>query len=520
MFISFITRTCLLLAVLESATTQNDQGSKTCKISDDIEGECILLQKCPRALDLLKLNDIKSLRNLTCGYDKLDAKVCCVTNKTDGISITFNTTKDTATSRPEGSISVTVKVPPDPVATFPPSTPPTEAHTSKVVYSTTFVPSTTHKQKKTNAPHHNNEFNVPTLPSSSAFAFRPPTPPTRPPSNLQSQEVPSMLEIASETIPTFDNPLGIDTNIPARFPLEEPDNSKVGSWLSEGSDGVTEQMDRFPVLQHAVNLPSRNECGLLSTTDRIFGGQVAGLEELPWLARIKYLLRSKEIYACHASLITDRFLITAAHCVVDQQIIDVRLGDWDAETEIDCIQEDCNDPPVDVKVDAKFIHPSYHRQTLVGDIALLRLAHPVNFTEFIRPVCLPTTEYIARIDYDPDSEYLTGGWGKTEFETRSAIKRKIRLTAVPIPTCRAAIRRMSDQLAASSICAGGRKGEDSCSGDSGSSLVRLASENRRFNWFLFGVTSFGSSKCGSEGIPGIYSRVTYYMDWILSILAL
>ncbi|XP_063627933.1 CLIP domain-containing serine protease HP8-like [Cydia splendana] len=515
MFISFITRTCLLLAVLESATTQNVQGSKTCKISDDIEGECILLQKCPRALDLLKLNDIKSLRNLTCGYDKLDAKVCCVTNKTDGISITFNTTKDTATSRPEGGISNTLKVPPDPVATFPPTTPPTEAHTTKVVYSTTFFPTTTHKQKKTNAPHHNNEFDVPTLPPSSAFTFRPPVMPTRPPPVPQPQEPPSMLETASETILTFDNPLGIDTNIPSRFPAEEPDQS----WLPEVSDAVTEQMDRFPVLQRPVILPSRNECGL-ETSDRIFGGQVTGLDELPWLARIKYQSKSKEIYACHASLITNRFLITAAHCVVNQQIIDVRLGDWDAETEIDCIQDDCNDPPVDVKIDATFVHPSYNRRTLVGDIALLRLAHPVNFTEFIRPVCLPNTEYIARIDYDPDNEYLTGGWGKTEFETRSVVKRKIKLTAVPMPTCRAAMRQISDQLAASAICAGGRKGEDSCSGDSGSSLVRLASENRRFNWFLFGVTSFGSSRCGSEGIPGIYSRVTYYMDWILSILAL
>ncbi|XP_047994830.1 serine proteinase stubble-like [Leguminivora glycinivorella] len=484
MFISFITQTCLLLAVLEVATTQSAQGSLTCKISDDIEGECILLQKCQRALDLLKLNDIKSLKNLTCGYDKLDAKVCCVTNKTDGVSITFNTTKDAATSRPEGGIANTVKVPPDPVATFASTTPvPTEAHPTKVYTTTTYIPSTTtHKQKKTNAPHHNNnDFIAPTLPTSSvAFSIRPPPTFTRPPA-LQPDEPPSKSETASETIPTFDNPLGVDPNIPSRFPLEDQDQN----WHIDVSDVATEQMDRFPVLQRPVYLPSRNECGLLSTSDRIFGGQVAGLEELPWLARIKYLSNTKqEIYACHASLITDRFLITAAHCVVNQEIIDVRLGDWDSETEIDCIQDDCNDPPVDVKIDATFIHPSYHRQTLVGDIALLRLAHPVNFTEFIRPICLPTTEYIARIDYDLDSEYITGGWGKTEFETRSVVKRKISLMAVPMATCRAAIRRVSNQLAASAICAGGRKGEDSCAGDSGSSLVRLASENRRFNWFI------------------------------------
>lgn len=82
-------------------------------------------------------------------------------------------------------------------------------------------------------------------------------------------------------------------------------------------------------------------------------------------------------------------------------------------------------------------------------------------------------------------------------------------------TCRLAIPRISNSLEVSAICAGGRKDEDSCAGDSGSSLVKLVSENNHFNWFLYGVTSFGSSSCGTEGRPGVYTRVTYYMEWIL-----
>lgn len=63
------------------------------------------------------------------------------------------------------------------------------------------------------------------------------------------------------------------------------------------------------------------------------------------------------------------------------------------------------------------------------------------------------------------------------------------------------------------ICAGGRK-QDTCRGDSGGPLVRDVSENYNINWYLYGITSFGTKSCGLEGIPGVYTRVTSYMDWI------
>ncbi|KAI8425112.1 hypothetical protein MSG28_006963 [Choristoneura fumiferana] len=276
---------------------------------------------------------------------------------------------------------------------------------------------------------------------------------------------------------------------------------------------------RFPSSYPANILPNRNECGLDTISDRIYGGQVAGLDELPWLARIKYLRNSKPIYACHGSLISSRYVVTAGHCVEGLQIIGVRLGEWDTETDVDCVGDDCSDPPEDVEVESSFIYPFYNRKLIIGDIALLRLATPVNFTEFVRPICLPTTEYVARKDYDLDNSYVTGGWGRTEYELRAVVKRKITLNAVPMSICRLAIPRISDALASSSICAGGRKGEDSCAGDSGSSLVKLVSENNQLNWFLYGVTSFGPSKCGAEGLPGIYTRTTYYLDWILRTIS-
>ena len=67
------------------------------------------------------------------------------------------------------------------------------------------------------------------------------------------------------------------------------------------------------------------------------------------------------------------------------------------------------------------------------------------------------------------------------------------------------------------ICAGGQPGKDSCVGDSGSALMRLVKQpDHPFDQHhLIGVVSFGPRLCGTKGVPGVYSRVNSYLDWIL-----
>jgi secreted trypsin-like serine protease len=67
------------------------------------------------------------------------------------------------------------------------------------------------------------------------------------------------------------------------------------------------------------------------------------------------------------------------------------------------------------------------------------------------------------------------------------------------------------------LCVGGQEGKDSCNGDSGSSLM-----TKRFNatawpsyWKLIGLVSFGAPTCGLERVPGVYTKVRPYIDWIL-----
>ena len=84
--------------------------------------------------------------------------------------------------------------------------------------------------------------------------------------------------------------------------------------------------------------------------------------------------------------------------------------------------------------------------------------------------------------------------------------------------CRETYKKRGGVLSEESqICIGGEKGKDSCVGDSGSgAMVEDANiPGKLGTWKLIGVVSFGPRICGTENVPGVYSRVRHYIPWIL-----
>lgn len=74
-----------------------------------------------------------------------------------------------------------------------------------------------------------------------------------------------------------------------------------------------------------------------------------------------------------------------------------------------------------------------------------------------------------------------------------------------------------DGILPSQICAGDETGErDTCQGDSGGPLQVVTWLNFQRIYHVIGITSFGRGCATTQ--PGVYTRVSYYLDWIESVV--
>lgn len=191
----------------------------------------------------------------------------------------------------------------------------------------------------------------------------------------------------------------------------------------------------------------------------------------------------------------------------------VRLGEWDLSTANDCSGGICSAGPIDLEIESFVAHAGYDAADTAhtNDIALIRLRQDVASSEMIRPICLPLTEP-QRSRNRVGTVSFAAGWGKTESASASERKLKVELTVQDPSRCRQIYRGINIVLKASQMCAGGLQGKDTCTGDSGGPLMAKSAGA----WYLIGVVSFGLSKCGTAGYPGVYTNVVEYLDWIES----
>lgn len=274
-------------------------------------------------------------------------------------------------------------------------------------------------------------------------------------------------------------------------------------------------------------LPSPGECGVPRVDNRVTFGEEADLKDFPWTALlINEKFRGRNALFCGAALINKHYVVTAAHCLNDQdpKFITVRLGEHAIDTAVDCRGEYCNKAPIDIWSDQFIIHPMYNRTTLENDIALIRLAQTANFTDFILPVCLPLAQNLRQLN-TTNQWFEFAGFGQTASNgTMSNVKRKISLFGVSQDYCQTQYSKTDPprRIQLSHLCALGEKNQDTCRGDSGSPLVRkvlsdiqIGSSNvQQETHYIVGISSFGVNMCGTSGWPGVFTRVGNYINWI------
>ncbi|XP_067838440.1 transmembrane protease serine 6-like [Heptranchias perlo] len=242
--------------------------------------------------------------------------------------------------------------------------------------------------------------------------------------------------------------------------------------------------------QTSVNATCGSRPGISS---RIVGGTNSADGEWPWQVSLQI-----GSHVCGASIISDRWLISAAHCFQNGF---ANPSSWTAYMGSIFVGQGTSRTIRRIRT-----HPNYNIPIKFNfDIAVLELSTPLTFNNFIQPICLPSSSKVL----SAGRSCTITGWGTLAFQgSLSTILQKADVNIIGDTRCRRIYRKMiSDKMLCAGILAGG---VDACQGDSGGPLV---CENPDNTWFLAGIVSFGI-KCARPNIPGVYARVTALRNWV------
>ncbi|CAK1545544.1 unnamed protein product [Leptosia nina] len=239
-------------------------------------------------------------------------------------------------------------------------------------------------------------------------------------------------------------------------------------------------------------------CGLSTRPQgRITGARPANPREWPWMASVTPT--GFEQY-CGGALITDRHVLTAAHCTrrwkADELF--VRLGEYDFQRSNDSRTYNFN--VVEIRQHELFDSSNYH-----NDIAILKLHRPAVFNTYVWPICLPPRGL--KLD---DQITTVIGWGTQSYGgPTSDVLMEV---SIPVWNHEECVKSFTDSVFDETLCAGDKEGgKDACQGDSGGPLMYQMSSRR---WAVVGVVSWGV-RCGEPNHPGLYAKVDDYLEWIV-----
>ncbi|XP_060806836.1 proclotting enzyme isoform X1 [Amyelois transitella] len=250
------------------------------------------------------------------------------------------------------------------------------------------------------------------------------------------------------------------------------------------------------------------ECGIkngahqtydLQDEERIVGGHNADLNEWPWIVA----LFNNGRQFCGGSLIDDRHVLSAAHCVAHMTSWDVarltaRLGDYNIHSNVETQH-------IERKIKRVVRHRGFDMRTLYNDVAVLTLDQPVPFTKKVHPICLPGSgkAYAGIVA-------TVIGWGSLrESGPQPSILQEVSIPIWQNAECRQKYGAAAPGGIVEHMLCAGKASMDSCSGDSGGPLM----VNEGGRWTQVGIVSWGIG-CGKGQYPGVYTRVTAFLPWI------
>ncbi|XP_031752398.1 transmembrane protease serine 2-like [Xenopus tropicalis] len=227
------------------------------------------------------------------------------------------------------------------------------------------------------------------------------------------------------------------------------------------------------------------------------GGANAAYGNWPWQVGLRY----KTGLLCGGSIISPKWIVTAAHCVYGSRS---NASGWKVFAGALTLPSysDANG----YSVERIIVFPGYNSSDNDNDIALMKLTDKITFNYNTQPVCLPN----AGMFWEAGTQCWISGWGTTaQGDNIARTLQYAEVQLVPSHVCNQS-HVYNGSITPSMLCADGLYGWiGSCQGDAGGPLVTKTNGT----WWLVGDTSWGVG-CAQPNTPGVYGNMAMFVEWI------
>ncbi|CAK7300659.1 KLK4 [Vulpes lagopus] len=217
----------------------------------------------------------------------------------------------------------------------------------------------------------------------------------------------------------------------------------------------------------------------------IINGEDCSPHSQPWQAA----LFTEDEFFCGGVLVHPQWVLSAAHCFQNSYTIGLGLHSLEPNQEPGSRM---------METDLSIQHPEYNKPFVANDLMLIKLKESVSESDTIQNISIASQCPTA------GDSCLVSGWGQLIDGRQPQVLQCVNISVVPEETCNAFYAPVYHP---SMFCAGGGQDrKDSCHGDSGGPLV--------CNGSLQGLVSFGQAQCGLPHVPGVYTNLCKFKDWI------